>query len=303
MMWFSTLYTMISIAWYSIKGLFLKNIKNFFIGDTRVYQLTEGTKKALIVFHGISGTGDSGYIKYLAHKLKGLYDVYSPEYGSSEKHLYATYIPMEGDPVYKKDVISLYRELQKKYDQISFIAFSAGGPSALTVIEDFKDEDVKSLNSIFFVSPAFNLKEGLKDLESVWFLARWIMKFDYWKKHFSRIKSEKGFWEGIKFWFGCLTFHDVFEYFVKPPVYPNLSTSPVIELNTKFILLHPDNDPIVQINDTLSFLGFNKYTRINQLRGGHIGFKALDRCIQFYKDGENVSANEMWDPTRLLPDQ
>lgn len=302
-MWFSTLYTMLSIAWYSLKGLFLKNIKNFFIGDTKVYQLTEGTKKALIVFHGISGTGDSGYIKYLAHKLKGLYDTYSPEYGSSDKHLFATYLPIEGDPIYQRDVITLYRELQRKYDQISFIAFSAGGGAALTVLKELKDEDIKVLNSTFFVSPGFKLEEGLKHIESVWFPARCIMKFDYWKKHFTRIREEKGFLVGVKFWLSCLTFHDVFEYFVKPPAYPILSANPVIELNTKFVLLHPDNDPIVQINDTLSFLGFNKYTRINQLRGGHIGFEALDRCIQFYKDGENVSANETWDPTKLLPDQ
>jgi len=82
-----------------------------------------------------------------------------------------------------------------------------------------------------------------------------------------------------------------------------LDLKPVIELNTKFVLLHPDNDPIVRIDDSLSFLCCLNYTRINQLRGGHIGFEALDRGIKFYKNGENVLVNEIWDPTKLIPDQ
>jgi predicted alpha/beta-fold hydrolase len=294
---------MVSIAWYSLKGLFIKNIATFFVGDTKVYHLTGGSKKAIIVFHGISGTGDSGYIKYLASKLKGLYDVYAPEYGSSEKHLFATYLPMENDPVYMNDVISLYRKLSKQYEQISFIAFSAGGPAALQTLKLLNDQDIELLNSTFFVSPAFKLEEGLKHLEEVWFPARWIMKFDYWKKHFSRIRNQINTWAGLKFWFSCMTFEDVFAYLVENPTYPKLSINPVIELNTKFILLHPDNDPIVQINETLSFMGFNKYTRINQLKGGHIGFEALDRCIKFYQNNENVEVSEIWDPTKLIPDQ
>jgi pimeloyl-ACP methyl ester carboxylesterase len=302
MMWFSTLYTMLSIAWYSLKGLFLKNVRIFFNGDTKVYQLTEGTKKALVVFHGISGTGDSGYIKYLAHKLKGLYDVYAPEYGSSDNHIFATYLPMERDPVYMRDVISLYKSLSEKYDQISFIAFSAGGPVALQVIKELKDDDIKLLNSTFFVSPAFKLEEGLKHLEDVWFPARWIMKFDYWKKHFSRIRKQISLLAGLKFWFSCFTFEDVFAYFVENPFYPILSSDPITELNTKFVLLHPNDDSIVEIDATLSFMGFNKYTRINQLKGGHIGFKALDRCITFYQNNENIKVNEIWDPTQLIKD-
>lgn len=282
----------------------MKNIKVFFIGDTKVYQLSKGTKKALIVFHGLSGTGDSGYIKYVANELKGLYDVYSPEYGClNKKHEFATYLPKGNDQNYKNDVISLYRELLLQYDQISFICFSAGGAASLFVLEGLNDKDIESLNSVFFVSPAFKPENGFKNLEKTYFFLRWILKFDYWKKHFSRIKAEKGFWKGVKFWLSCITFHDVFEYFVNPPDYMKLDLKPVIELNTKFVLLHPDNDPIVRIDDSLSFLCCLNYTRINQLCGGHIDFEALDRSIKFYKNGENVLVNEIWDPTKLIPDQ
>ena len=211
-------------------------------------------------------------------------------------------MPVENDQVYVNDVISLYRELKNKYDQISFVAFSAGGPAAMLVLKQLNNEDIKFLNSMFFVSPAFKFEEGFKKLENIWFLARWIMKFDYWKKHFSRIKRRFGFWKAVKFWLSCFTFDDIFKYFVKPPIYPKLNINPVIELNTKFILLHTDDDPVVDINDTLSFLGFNKYTRINQMTGGHIGFKALNRCIKFYENNENLKANEIWDSTSLIND-
>jgi esterase/lipase len=301
-MWLSSLYTIFSIVWYSLKGLFAKIIGTFFIGDTKVYKLTNGSKKAIIVFHGLSGSGDSGYIRYLSLKLKGLYDVYAPEYGS-DKHLFATYNPTDIDPVYTRDVISLYRKLINEYDQVSFIAFSAGGGAVIQVLEKLNDEDIKNLNSMFFVSPAFKSKEGLQHLENVWFLIRWIMKFDYWSKHFSRIKKQTNLWNAVKFWFKCKTFEDVVHYLTKNKDYLVLNVNPIIELNSKLVLLHPDDDPIVQINQTLSFMGFNKYTRINQLEGGHVGFKALDRCVKFYQDNENVEVNEIWDPTKLIQDQ
>ena len=303
MMWFSTLYTIFSIIWYSVKGMFIKTFKVFFVGETKVHQLTNGNKKAILLFHGVSGTGDSGYIKYVAHKLKNKYDLFAPDYGSSDSHLYATYLPTEIDPIYTRDVLALYNNIKQKYDQVSIIGFSAGGAAALQFLKQLKDDDIKILSSTFFVSPAFKLKEGFLHLEKVLFLVRWIMKFDFWKKHFLRINRKQGFLTAVKFWFSCRTFEDVFSYFVNPPTYPILNPNPIDELNTKFVLLHPDDDPIVQMEQTLSFMGFRNYTRINQLTGGHVGFNSLDRCVKFYENEENILVDEIWDPTKLIPDQ
>lgn len=286
-MHFPILYTMCSILWYSLKGLFINSVKTI-IGDTRVFEFKNNNKKALILLHGISGTGDSGYIKHSYQKLKNKYDIYSPEYGTSEKHLYPVFFPAVNDPIYSTDVISLYRKLIKEYDQVSFIAFSAGGGAMMVILNLLKHEDIEKLNSAFFVSPALKLKEGFKHLETVWFPARLIMKYDYFSKLFTWTAKNKGYYSAIKFIFSCRTFDDVFKYFSKDKIYPIIANTVIDELDTKFVLMHPNDDPIVEPKVTLTFVKGQDITRIKQREGGHIGFSALDRCIKYYQDNENI---------------
>jgi predicted alpha/beta-fold hydrolase len=297
------LYTTFSILWYSLKGLFISECEEISFSNTKIYKFCSKNKnkKALILIHGLSGTGKSGYIKYIYSKLKNKYDIYAPQYGA-EQHMFPTFFPIKEDPKYISDVISLYRDLLTKYDQVSFIGFSAGGGALLQIVNSLKDDDIKKLNSIFFVSPSFKLKEGFEHLENVWFPLRYFMKYDYWKKFFIWIKNKDGILATLKFLYSCRTFDSVFKYLSNNKNYPVLSNNAVIETNNKFILLHTDDDPIVKISDTLDFLRKNSYQRINQLVGGHIGFSALDRCIKFYTDDENLAAQDIWDPSSLIKD-
>ena len=297
------LYTAGSILWYSLKGLFIRNVNEFFISKTKIFEFknTIPNSRALILIHGLSGTGKSGYIKYIYQKLKNKYDIYAPQYGC-ESHLYPTYFPVDEDINYTNDVISLYRDLYKKYDKVSFIGFSAGGGALLEIINNLKDEDIKKLNTVFFVSPSLKLEQGFKHLENIWFPLRYFMKYDYWKKFFMWIKNKEGTLSALKFLYSCQTFDDIYKYVSKQKEYPVLSKNGVIETNNKFILIHTDDDPIVRIVDTLSFLKNNSYRRINQLVGGHIGFCALDRCIKFYSDNENIIAEDLWDQSQLIKD-
>lgn len=291
-MLFPTLYTAGSILWYSTRGLFISS-SQYTEGDTNVFKFLNGNKKALILLHGLSGTGDSGYIKYAHVKLKGHYDIYAPEYGTSEKHLYPTYLPVADDPVFARDVITLYRKLIKEYDQVSFIAFSAGGGAMMQILNLLKLEDVQKLESAFFVSPALKLKEGFEYLETVWFPVRLFMKYDYFGKFFTWIAKKDGYLAATKFLLKCRTFDDVFKYFSKDGVYPVIPNTGIGELDAKFVLLHPDDDPIVEAKMTLAFVKGQDITRIKQLTGGHIGFSAMDRCIRFYTDDEIIPDNEI----------
>lgn len=291
-MLFPTLYTAGSIVWYSTRGLFITS-SQYTEGDTNVFKFLNGNKKALILIHGISGTGDSGYIKYAHIKLREAYDIYAPEYGTSDKHLYPTYLPVSDDPVYSRDVIALYRKLIKEYDSVSFIAFSAGGGAMMEILNLLKAEDINKLESAFFVSPALNLEKGMKHLESVWFPVRLFMKYDYFGKFFTWVTKRDGVFAGLKFITSCRTFDDVFKYFSKDGVYPIISNIGVDELDTKFVLLHPDDDPIVEMKVTMDFVKGQKITRIKQLEGGHIGFSAMNRCIKFYNDNEKISPEDI----------
>lgn len=292
-MLFSTLYTAASIFWYSTRGLFITS-SQYVEGSTKVFKFVNGNKnkRALILLHGLSGTGDSGYIKYVHVKLREKYDIFAPEYGTSEKHLYPTYFPVDNDPVYVQDVLALYRNLIKKYDQVSFIAFSAGGGAMMEIINHLTKEDVSKLESAFLVSPALKSKEGFKHLEDVWFPIRLTMKYDYFGKFFTWIAKREGYISALKFLFKCRTFNDVYKYFSKDGIFPIIPNAGIDELDTKFILLHPDDDPIVEIKQTLSFVSGQNITRIKQLTGGHIGFSALDRCIKFYNDDEKVQHDD-----------
>lgn len=295
------IYTIFSILWYSLKGLFISKSKEINLLNTKVYQFENKNKKALILIHGLSGTGNSGYIKYIYGKLKNKYDIYAPQYGS-ENHMFPTYLPIKEDIKYISDVTDLYRNLCSKYEQVSFIGFSAGGAALLQIINNLKDKDIENLNSVFFVSPSLKLKEGFLHLEEIWLPLRYFMKYDYWKKFFMWVKNKEGWTSAFKFVYNCKTFDDVFRYFSIDKEYPKLSINGVIETNNKFILLHTDDDPIVSINHTLDFLKNNSYKRINQLSGGHTGFCALDRCIKFYSDDENILAEDLWDKSSLIKD-
>jgi len=290
-MLFPTLYTAGSILWYSARGLFVSS-SQYIEGDTKVFKFLNGNKKALILLHGISGTGDSGYIKYAHTKLKGNYDIYAPEYGTSDKHMYPTYIPIAADPVFSNNVITLYRKLLKQYDQVSFIAFSAGGGAMMEILNLLKVEDVAKLESAFFVSPAFKMKEGFENLETIWFPVRLFMKYDYFSKFVPWIIKKDGYAAAAKFLIKCRTFDDVFQYFSKDGVYPAISNAGIGELDAKFVLLHPDDDPVVEAKMTLAFVKGQDITRIKQHTGGHIGFSAMDRCIKFYADDECVSESD-----------
>jgi len=295
---FPALYTAASIVWYSTVNLFVKS-SEFYSGDTKVFKFKNNNKRALILLHGISGTGDSGYIKHAYRKLKNKYDLYAPEYGTSEKHLYPTYLPVKDDPVFQRDVVALYRDLCKEYEQISFVAFSAGGGALMLVLNSLAGEDLEKLNTAFFVSPAFEMEVGFKYLENVWGPVRFFMKYDYWKKFFWWLKKNKGWKDAFKFYFSCRTFDDVFKYFSgKDASYPELKKDVLSSLNKRFVLLHPDDDPIVQLSSSLRFLKETNISRINQLVGGHIGFKALDRFAKFYQDDEDIDAHDLWDMSK-----
>lgn len=289
-MLFPTLYTAGSILWYSARGLFVSS-SQYTEGDTNVFKFLNGNKKVLILLHGISGTGDSGYIKYAHTKLKGNYDIFAPEYGTSDKHLFPTYLPVKDDPVFSRDVIALYRKLVKEYDQVSFIAFSAGGGAMMEILNLLKVEDIEKLESAFFVSPALKMKEGFEHLETIWFPVRLFMKYDYFSKFFTWIAKKDGYLAATKFLIKCRTFDDVFKYFSKDGIYPIIPNTGIGELDTKFVLLHPDDDPVVETKMTLAFVKGQDITRIKQLTGGHIGFSVMDRCIKFYNDDECI-ANE-----------
>ena len=83
----------------------------------------------------------------------------------------------------------------------------------------------------------------------------------------------------------------MFKHFSKDGIYPIIPNIGIGELDTKFVLLHPDDDPVVETKMTLAFVKGQDITRIKQLTGGHIGFSAMDRCIKFYNDDECI-ANE-----------
>lgn len=293
MILFPTVYTAGSVLWYSIRGLFI-NSSSTVTGDTNVFEFKNNNKKALILIHGISGTGDSGYIKLMYDKLKDKYDVYAPEYGTSDKHLYPTFFPVSSEPVYTRDVISLYRKVVKDYKQVSFVAFSAGGGALMEILDQLTEDDLEKLKTTFFISPALEMEQGFYHLESVWLPVRFFMKYDYWKKFFSWVKTKHGVFSALKFLFSCHTFHDIFKYFAGDDAqYPILSNKAVKSLKKKFVLIHPDDDPIVETKRTLDFLDDCTYLRIKQTEGGHIGFVALDRCVKFYQDDEFIDFGDL----------
>ncbi|HPK10117.1 MAG TPA: alpha/beta fold hydrolase [Saprospiraceae bacterium] len=257
-----------------------------------VDKILKGSKKVLLLLHGLEGSSDSQYIIGIVDALKDSpLDIWAMNHRScSGKMNHSTTLYHSG---FVEDVRMLLNELRPKYDEIIIVGYSLGGNMALKYMGTEENHD--KIGQVFAVSVPLDLKESSKKLSTlgnrmyvIKFLETLIPKMKekaiqhpdlFTSKELNSIKSMTDFDNIVTS--RLFGFKDAQDYYNKANSLQNLS-----DIKIPTTIIAAEDDPFlaeaaypikeVKSNKNLSLV-LTKY-------GGHVGFCYHNRKKYWLED-------------------
>lgn len=253
------------------------------------YDIPNQSRNIAFIIHGWWGNANSPIIKRysLLLKKKGFGIILINLKDHTDNYSHCKSIFSFGDINYIEDIIE---EFRLKCEKTILIGFSFGGNLALRL------NNINKFSSIILVSPVFDINSAFDYIEKKW-IYRMVLKM-IWKAYlkkkqsvfpqeydFQRSLKGETIYEIVDGFISYIGYDTVEQYYINN----SIMDSHIENLKTPTLIIHAQNDPIIQLSNLYSLkdaLKANKFIHMYIYKhGGHCPYakESITKWLEYLR--------------------